>query len=147
MRAKSGVFIAVASVACLCQPAIAADFAVINTANEGPGSLRQAILDANALPGADRIVFNIPGTGRHTIDVSQNFLPALTDSVTIDGYTQPGARPNTLEHGTNATILIQIDGGYSVPQYSSPRGIEVRADHCVIRGIDGYAVCCLHRRP
>ena len=31
--------------------------------NSGAGSLRQAILDANANPGADQIGFNIPGAG------------------------------------------------------------------------------------
>ena len=39
----------------------AATFTVTTTADSGPGSLRQAILDANASPGADTIVFNIAG--------------------------------------------------------------------------------------
>ncbi len=42
-------------------------FTVTNTDDSGPGSLRQAILDANANPGADLITFNIPGAGPHTI--------------------------------------------------------------------------------
>ena len=37
-------------------------FVVTNTNNSGGGSLRQAILDANALSGADTITFNIPLT-------------------------------------------------------------------------------------
>ena len=38
-----------------------ATFSVTSTANGGPGSLRQAILDANASPGPDTITFAIPG--------------------------------------------------------------------------------------
>ena len=41
----------------------AATFTVTSTANSGPGTLRQAILDANASPGTDTINFNLPGGG------------------------------------------------------------------------------------
>jgi hypothetical protein len=46
-------------------------FAVTTTADGGPGSLRQAILDANQLPNAgnDQITFNIPGVGTRTISL------------------------------------------------------------------------------
>jgi hypothetical protein len=40
-----------------------ATFPVLNTADSGAGSLRQAILDANTAPGADTITFAI-GSGR-----------------------------------------------------------------------------------
>ncbi len=45
-------------------PAHAATFTVTNTADSGVGSLRQAILDANALVGADTI--NLPA-GTYTL--------------------------------------------------------------------------------
>lgn len=92
-------------------PLAAADFAVTNTNNSGPGSLYQAMTDANNTAGADRILFNIPGTGVHKIDVSQNPLPTVLESLVIDGYSQPGAKPNSLGIGNNAVILIQLDGG------------------------------------
>src|SRR5262245_30522759 len=38
--------------------AVPAVFTVANTADAGAGSLRQAILDANAAPGADTITFD-----------------------------------------------------------------------------------------
>jgi hypothetical protein len=38
--------------------ASAATFTVTNTADSGPGSLRQAILDANAAAGPDTVVFD-----------------------------------------------------------------------------------------
>ncbi|PZQ09965.1 MAG: hypothetical protein DI564_16655 [Rhodanobacter denitrificans] len=87
----------------------AATFSVTNTANGGTGSLRQAILDANAAAGADTIEFSIPGAGPHTISITTS-LPGLTGPVTIDGYTQAGATPNTLSIGTNAQIRIEIRG-------------------------------------
>ena len=45
----------------------ATTFTVTNTNDSGTGSLRQAILDANASAGADLIDFSIPGAGVHTI--------------------------------------------------------------------------------
>ena len=37
-------------------------------------------------------------------------LGPINATLIIDGYTQPGASPNTLANGDNARILIQIDG-------------------------------------
>ena len=42
-------------------------YTVTTTANSGVGSLRQAILDANANGGLDTIAFDIPGPGVQTI--------------------------------------------------------------------------------
>ena len=67
----------------------AATLIVTNTSASGPGSLQQAILDANATNGLDTIIFQIPGTGVHTITPT-SALPAITDPVVIDGTTQPG---------------------------------------------------------
>jgi len=66
-----------------------ATFTVINTNDAGPGSLRQAILNANAAVGTDTIKFNIFGGGFQTINLA-SALPALTDKVTVAGNTQPG---------------------------------------------------------
>src|SRR5262244_1177599 len=93
----------------LAVPLSAATFTVTNTADSGPGSLRQAILDANANAGEDTIAFAIPGGGVHTIQPTSP-LPAITDPVVVNGYTQPGSSPNTLSTGDNAVILIEIDG-------------------------------------
>lgn len=48
---------------------LAAGFTVTNTNDSGPGSLRQAILDANKTLDwePNSIAFNIPGPGPHTI--------------------------------------------------------------------------------
>src|SRR5262245_3046013 len=45
----------------------ASTFVVTNTNDSGAGSLRQAILSANAQTGPHTITFNIPGSGVHTI--------------------------------------------------------------------------------
>src|SRR5215470_14040387 len=82
-----------------------ATFTVTNTDDSGQGSLRQAILDANATPGLDTIAFNIPGAGVHTITPVTSLDPIL-DPVLIDGYSQPGSSLNTDPSGTNAVLLI-----------------------------------------
>ncbi len=65
-------------------------FEVTTTADSGPGSLRQAILDSNsAAGGTNTIHFAILGTGVQTI-VAASPLPAITDPLIIDGTTQPG---------------------------------------------------------
>ena len=65
-------------------------FEVTTTADGGPGSLRQAILDSNlATGGTNTINFAIPGTGVQTIAPASP-LPVITNPVVIDGTTQPG---------------------------------------------------------
>jgi trimeric autotransporter adhesin len=59
-----------------------------NNAFPDTGGLREAILKANANPGADTIAFNIPG-GAATITPA-SALPPVTGPVTIDATTQPG---------------------------------------------------------
>jgi hypothetical protein len=70
-------------------PQSAMSFTVTTTADNGDntspisGSLRAAILSANANPGADTIDFDI-GTGTPVINLSVA-LPAISEAVTIDG--------------------------------------------------------------
>jgi hypothetical protein len=107
-------------------------YTVTNTNGSGPGSLDQAIRDANARTGQDTIVFNIPGPGVHLIDLTQSYLPEITDSLILDGYTQPGAHPNTLSVGNDAVILIHLDGGL---KNNGANGLSVSASDCLIRGL------------
>jgi probable HAF family extracellular repeat protein len=64
-------------------------FHVTSTADAGPGSLRQAVLDANATPGTNGIAF-VLGTGGVQTIAPTSPLPAVTNPVEIDGATQPG---------------------------------------------------------
>ena len=87
-----------------------ADIFVVTNANDaGAGSLRQAIIDANAAPDADTINFDIAGAGVQTISPLSPF-PDITNPVTIDGYSQPGAVENTTAAGFDGTLLIELDG-------------------------------------
>jgi hypothetical protein len=87
--------------------ALLATFTVSNTNDSDAGSLRQAILDANANPGADRIVFEI-GSGLQTISPASE-LPAITDPVDIDGSTQSSRGRR------GSSPMIELDGNLAGP--------------------------------
>ncbi len=65
----------------LSNPALAASFTVTNTSDSGPGSLRDAITQADAAGGTNTITLQ-PGLG--TITLASN-LPLVATSVTING--------------------------------------------------------------
>src|SRR5262245_4410625 len=71
-------------------------FSVLNDANAGPGSLRQAVLDANSHFGADLIDFSSYFNTPRTITLASQI--SITDAVTIDG---PSAANVTIS-GINA---------------------------------------------
>jgi hypothetical protein len=74
-----------------------------------PNSLLEALETAG---DADTIKFNIPGTGPFVIATPQSGYPLITvNDLTIDGYTQPGATPNThsILAGNNARLQIVLD--------------------------------------
>ncbi len=114
-------------------PATANTYNVTSTADAGAGSLRQAILDANANPGADTITFNIVGSGPHTILLG-SALPDITGAVTIDGYTQAGSSPNThsTNQGLDTVLQIEIESGGASPCLVS------KAGDTTIRGLAVY---------
>jgi FG-GAP-like repeat len=99
-------------------------FVVANTNDGGPGSLRQAILDANASAGADQITFSISGSGVHTITPSSP-LPTITDTVIIDGTTQPGFAGKP---------IIELSGS-ALPPMTFKAGMEINAANCVVKGL------------
>ena len=104
-------------------------------------TLRAVIEEANAFTGADTINFDIPTTGVATISLASE-LPGITKPVTIDGYTQDGALPNTLTQPdkTNANLKIELHGG-SATNYCY--GLNVAANNVVIRGlvINNFEFC------
>jgi hypothetical protein len=115
------------------RPATAAIYTVTTTADSGAGSLRQAILDANLTVDADQIHFAIPGSGVQTIALLTQ-LPPVTSTLTIDGFTQPGASANTLdtfEGGLNTVLQIELvgTGGF--------HGLFINAANGVILTVQG----------
>ena len=134
MRRKSCVACLALLLAYGCHSAVAADFTVTATSTTGPGSLHQAINDANATPGPDRIVFDIPAAGVQRINVNGNALPPATDPVVIDGYTQPGSRANSLAVGNDAVILIHVDARGPVSS-ATQYGIKLEGGNSTVRGL------------
>lgn len=97
------------------------NFVVTNINNHGAGSLRDAIVNANATVGTDTIVFNIPGPGVKTINLI-NQLPDITDPVVIDATTQPGYA---------GSPLVEING----VAISGGRGLVIKAGGSTVRGL------------
>ncbi|HEX8617744.1 MAG TPA: Calx-beta domain-containing protein [Thermoanaerobaculia bacterium] len=106
--------------ALIALPLSAATFTVTNTSDAGAGSLRQAILDANANAGLDTIAFSI-GAGQQTIE-PLSLLPIITDPANIDGTTQPGYAgvPLIEINGTSA-------GGFSYGIWLNAAGSRLEA--------------------
>jgi hypothetical protein len=103
-----------------------ATYTVTTVADAGAGSLRQAILDANAGAGADTISFALPGAGPYTIAPTSG-LPQLTGPTRIDGTTQPGYAGVPVVHvrGPGATPGYLVAGLSMVGDDSSVRGLAV----------------------
>jgi CSLREA domain-containing protein len=100
--------------------------------NDPQCTLRAAIQEANTTSGADTIEFNIGGTGGLKTISPSTALPIITEALTIDGYTQTGARPNSLAEGNDALINVQLDGvnaGSVVP------GLRIDASDTTIKGL------------
>lgn len=100
----------------------AATFEVTSTADDGVGSLRQAIVDANGAAGADTITFASGVTGEVTLTTGQL---SITDSVTITG---PGADQLAVD-GNDASRVFYL--------YNRPATIDVTISDLTIR--DGVA--------
>lgn len=93
---------------------------VTSAADSGPGSLRQAILNANASGNSANINFNIPGPAPYIINLLSP-LPTISNGIYIDGTTQTGypgtpiVELNGSNAGTNANGLY-LSGGNSTVQ-------------------------------
>lgn len=98
---------------------------VVNTLDDGLGSLRQAILDSNATVGVtDTIVFNVAGAGVHTI-APLSPLPTITDPVVLDGTTQPGYAGSPRIELEGSSTAAGTDGLVITAGQSTVRGLAV----------------------
>jgi CSLREA domain-containing protein len=114
-------------------------FTVTSPADPGNGvcdrvcTLRDAITAANNTPGRDAIRFGLTGiTGAAYAIFPTSELPQITEAVTIDGYSQRDAFPNTQDKGTNAQLMVELHGSDAGPVAD---GLDVRADDVVVRGL------------
>ncbi len=102
-----------------------AGYVVTTTADSGPGSLRQAILDANASPGLDTITFAIGTQGSQQIIQPLTALPTISDPVMVDGWSQGGS-------GYAGPPLVAINGGLTS---GNVVGLNITAGSSTVRGL------------
>lgn len=99
-------------------------------------TLRAAIEEANANAGADKINFNIAGSGPHVIKPTTQ-LPAITDPLTINGFSQSGSSANTVSaqnRGAANTILkVAIDGSLLS---NNSKGFVLTGGSSTIKGLN-----------
>ncbi len=130
-------------------------YTVSNTNDSGAGSLRQAILDANANAGTDSIVFNIAtsdpnfvgtvGVDARAVITLAGALPQITEEVTIDGTTQttnvgntnPGMLGTGGTVGVDALTLSQVDRPEIeiVGTSAIATGFDIGANNVTVRGL------------
>jgi hypothetical protein len=148
--------------------AVPSAYLVTTTADSGPGSLRDALTQVNAdtnhalyaspgNPGVDEIDFGISaasdtgggfnaGTGVATITPLSG-LPAVTNAVLINGYTQAGASQNTLlgpsalgstdstlhpeKYGDNAVLKVELDGANA----GTATGLQLAGNNITVQGL------------
>lgn len=137
--ARAATTLTVTSTADLAAPCIASAF-----------SLRCAITQANTDAAGDIITFHIPATAPGCAGApavcairTSRALPFLTASSTIiNGYTQPGAHPNTntLAAGDNAVLTLRLDGSGAGPGVD---GFVLLGARDTIKGlsITGFQTC------
>lgn len=102
---------------------ISATFTVLNTNDAGPGSLRQAIVDANNAPGHDDIVFDPALGATPTINVTNQFAD-ITESVEILGNTATGGMVNIIG-GNGQGFSINIPTNIAAPMQTIIRNLTI----------------------
>ena len=116
-----------------CLPAFSAVYTVTNTNDAGAGSLRQAMISAEANSGAD--VINITATGTVTLSFA---LPNITQDLTINGSgmndfiidANGGYNPLTLRR-----IFTITSGIVSINNLTVTKGLIQDATHAMGGGI------------
>ena len=97
--------------------ASAANFTVSTTADNGIGSLRAAITNANNTPGADTITFSLIGSV--TINLATP-LPPITEQVSITSSANP---------------FVELNGTATQSAGAASIGLYIRAGGCRIKGL------------
>jgi len=125
--------------------AFSATDTVFNTNANGPGTLDSAIKSCNARPGIDTIIFMLTEGQSITINLTAA-LPAIIETVFINGYSQSGATQGDIANrlirvGINGTGIV---GGGSIFDVFAPNvsiaGLAIyRSTNAGVR-IEGSAV-------
>ena len=88
-----------------------ATFTVTSVEDSGPGTLREAILSANAATGLDLIEFG-PGLNGRTIELTSEEL-SITDDLVVDASALPQG------------IIINASGADPTPEINDGAGIRI----------------------
>jgi len=127
-----GLLVFIPLIILLSSPVFGLTYTVTTTADSGTGSLRWAINSANGNPGADLIEFNIPTSeaiagywGAYYWSIYSQSLLKITDTVTIDGTSQPTEGMYVNSYGPE----IEVKGWINYV------GIFVDANNCTIKGL------------
>jgi hypothetical protein len=127
MHAKR--FLMLVLVVFVAAAAFATTTTVTTLADSGAGSLRDAITQANnGTCNKCFITFSVTGD----IALTSALPPITANDVTIDGYTAPGASPNSNGFGLpdNAVITIGVNG-----QGVVGTGFDLEGNHDQLRGV------------
>lgn len=109
-------------------------FVVTNTSDSGPGSLRQAILDANTIAGpAHTIIFNIPtsdpGFNGSVFTIKPlSELPVVIRNTTIDGITQSVFAGDTNPLGPDIVVngsMLATGNGLRLDDNNVVKGLTI----------------------
>jgi hypothetical protein len=110
------------------------------TLGDGDCGLRAVIEETNALGGPNIANFNITGAGIHTFTPGSAY-PNITQQLTLDASTQPGAScgtlaPNNLPVSSNTphTLLIEIDGSGVPTSSNGIKFLDATSSNSIIRG-------------
>ena len=111
----------------------------------GVCTLRAAIQEANALAGPQSIYFNLPGSGIHSMSITSGPLPAITDTLMLDGSTQPNCSvpcivlSGAVVGGSNTGLALNSNmntiTGFIITSWGFD-GIEVNGDNNIIEKND-----------
>ncbi|HET6327078.1 MAG TPA: LEPR-XLL domain-containing protein [Planctomycetaceae bacterium] len=106
----------------------------VSTLNDaGNGSLRQAILNANANHGADVINFTVAGT-----IVLNSALPNVIDTVNIDGTSAPG-------FASTPVVEVNFNGHAGLDFTANASGSELQSLSLVNASTNGVTLNAVHQ--
>lgn len=111
--------------ACTLATAHGATFDVTSLADSGPGTLRDAVAQANAAPGADAITFSVTGT------IALASTVVITGPLAIQG---PGAAALAISGGDSVRIFVVTDTSFGAcPATSGPLDYAVSISGLTLR--------------
>jgi len=113
----------------------------------GACTLRAALEEANAHPGTENIIFHLPGSGVHVMSITLGPLPTITDSINLDGTSQPSCAVPCIVLSGAAVSGPGINGltlnsnsntikGFIITSWTGGRGIDVLGDSNTIQSND-----------